>query len=68
MGILSAILLSPLAPVRGVIALGEVIQRHAEEELYNPANTRRQLRYVVKSPPISGPLATAIAPAAITRP
>jgi hypothetical protein len=43
MGILSAILLSPLAPVRGVIALGEVIQRHAEEELYNPANTRRQL-------------------------
>ena len=43
MGILSAIVLWPLAPVKGVIALGEVLQRQAEEELYSPANTRRQL-------------------------
>ncbi|MGZ4524953.1 MAG: gas vesicle protein GvpG [Mycobacterium sp.] len=33
----------PLAPVRGVVWLGEVIQRQAEQELRNPANTRRQL-------------------------
>ncbi len=43
MGILSSIVLAPLAPIRGVIALGEVLQRQAEEELYSPANTRRQL-------------------------
>ncbi len=43
MGILSAIVLSPLAPIRGVIALGRVLQRQAEEEMYSPANTRRQL-------------------------
>jgi hypothetical protein len=43
MGIFSAIVLSPLAPIRGVIALGEVLQRQAEKELYSPANTRRQL-------------------------
>ena len=43
MGILSAIVLAPFAPVRGVIALGEVLRRQAEEELYSPANTRRQL-------------------------
>jgi len=43
MGILSAIVLSPFAPIRGVIALGEILQRQAEEELHSPANTRRQL-------------------------
>ena len=43
MGILSAIVLWPLAPIRGVIALGEILQRQAEEELHSPANTRRQL-------------------------
>jgi gas vesicle protein GvpG len=43
MGILSAIVLWPLAPIKGVIALGEVLQRQAEDELHNPANTRRQL-------------------------
>ena len=34
----------------------------------SPANTSRQLRYVVNSPPMRGPTATATAPAAITRP
>ena len=43
MGIFSAIVTSPFAPVRAVIALGEVLKRQAEEELYSPANTRRQL-------------------------
>ena len=43
MGIFSAIVLSPLAPARAVIWLGEVIQRQVEQELHNPANTRRQL-------------------------
>jgi hypothetical protein len=43
MGFFSAIVLSPLAPVRGVIWLGEVIQRQVEQQLHDPANTRRQL-------------------------
>ncbi len=43
MGFLSGILTLPLAPVRGVIWLGEVIQRQVEQELRNPANTRREL-------------------------
>ena len=43
MGILSAIVGLPLAPVRGVIALGEVIARQVDQELHNPATTRRQL-------------------------
>ncbi|BBX66679.1 gas vesicle protein GvpG [Mycolicibacterium psychrotolerans] len=43
MGLLSAILMAPLAPVRGVVALAEVIQRQVEQEMNNPANTRRQL-------------------------
>jgi gas vesicle protein GvpG len=43
MGIFSGILMLPLAPVRGVVRLGEVIQRQVEQELRNPANTRRQL-------------------------
>jgi gas vesicle protein GvpG len=43
MGIFSAIFGLPLAPVRGVIALGEVIARQAEQQLHDPATTRRQL-------------------------
>jgi hypothetical protein len=43
MGLVSNILLWPLAPVRGVIALGELIQRRVEQEMHNPAATRRQL-------------------------
>ena len=34
----------------------------------SPANTIRQVRYVVHAPPISGPAATAMAPAEATRP
>lgn len=43
MGLLSGTLLLPLAPVRGVIRLAEVIQRQVEQELHNPARTRQQL-------------------------
>lgn len=43
MGLFSSIAMLPLAPVRGVISLAEVIQRQVEQELHNPANTRRQL-------------------------
>jgi hypothetical protein len=49
MGIFSAIVLSPFAPIRGVIALGEVLRRQAEEELYSPANTRRQLEELAEA-------------------
>lgn len=43
MGLFSAIAKLPLAPVYGVVSLAEVIQRQVEQELHNPANTRRQL-------------------------
>ena len=43
MGLFTEMLLLPLAPVRGVVKLGEVIQQHVEQELNNPATTRRQL-------------------------
>lgn len=43
MGIFSAIVGLPLAPVRGVIALGGVIARQADQTLNDPATTRRQL-------------------------
>jgi hypothetical protein len=42
-GLFSSIALLPLAPVRGVISLAEIVQRQVEQELHNPANTRRQL-------------------------
>lgn len=43
MGIFSGIFGLPLSPVRGVIALGDVIQRQVEQKLHDPAVTRRQL-------------------------
>ena len=43
MGLLSFIATLPLAPVRGVISLAELIQRQVEEELHNPASARRAL-------------------------
>ncbi|WP_156689893.1 gas vesicle protein GvpG [Mycobacterium sp. Marseille-P9652] len=43
MGLFTGIVLLPLAPVRGVVRLAEVIQQQVEQELHNPANTRRQL-------------------------
>jgi hypothetical protein len=46
MGLLSLVLGLPLAPVRGVIKLGELVQRQVEEELYHPASARRELEEV----------------------
>jgi hypothetical protein len=43
MGFFTEILLLPLAPVRGVVKLAEVIQQRVDQELNNPARTRRQL-------------------------
>ena len=43
MGLLSFIATLPLAPVRGVISLAELIQQQVEEELHNPASARRAL-------------------------
>jgi hypothetical protein len=42
-GLFSSLVTWPLAPVRGVVALGELIQRRVNEELNDPARTRRQL-------------------------
>jgi Gas vesicle protein G len=46
MGLLSMILGLPLAPVRGVIKLSEVIQRQVDEELHSPVNVRRELEEI----------------------
>ena len=43
MGLISALVLWPLTPVRGVVSLGELIQRRVDAELHDPARTRRQL-------------------------
>jgi hypothetical protein len=43
MGLLSGILTLPLAPVRGVIALGKIIQEQVEQELHSPAAIRARL-------------------------
>jgi len=42
-GILSSLVTWPLAPVRGVVSLAELIQRRVDEEVHNPARTRRLL-------------------------
>jgi L-fucose isomerase-like protein len=42
-GLLSSLVTWPLAPVRGVVALAEVIQRRVDQELNDPARARRQL-------------------------
>jgi Gas vesicle protein G len=42
-GLFSSLVLLPLAPVRGVVALGELIQRRVDQEVNDPATTRRQL-------------------------
>jgi hypothetical protein len=46
MGILSGILTLPFAPIRGVVAVGELIQRQAEQELYSPTAIRARLEEI----------------------
>jgi hypothetical protein len=42
-GLFSALLTLPLAPVRGVVWLGEQLEREAYRQWTDPANVRRQL-------------------------
>jgi len=43
MGLLSEIVKLPFAPIRAVVAIGEVIRDQAESELQSPAAIRRDL-------------------------
>ncbi|GAA1552009.1 hypothetical protein GCM10009827_085860 [Dactylosporangium maewongense] len=43
MGLLLTILTLPLAPVRAVTAIAELLLEQAEQELYSPQGLRRQL-------------------------
>jgi hypothetical protein len=42
-GLFTAIVTWPLAPVRVVVSLAEIIQQRVDQEMNNPATTRRQL-------------------------
>lgn len=46
MGLIKGLLGLPLAPLNGVVAVAEQIQRQAEEEFYDPSTIRRQLEDV----------------------
>lgn len=46
MGLLSGILLLPLAPVRGTVWVAEQVLQQAEEEFYDPGAIRAQLEQV----------------------
>ena len=46
MGLVSTIFTWPLAPVRGLIRLAELIQDQADRELHNPAAVRRKLEEI----------------------
>ncbi|CAM3654081.1 gas vesicle protein GvpG [Isoptericola cucumis] len=43
MGLLGGLFGLPLLPVRGTIAIAEVVLRQAEDEYYDPARIRAQL-------------------------
>lgn len=46
MDIITLVVTLPLAPVRGLVALAEVLLREAERELYDPSSLRRQLEEI----------------------
>ncbi|MET8861453.1 gas vesicle protein GvpG [Nonomuraea sp. NPDC004580] len=46
MGLISLIFTWPLAPMRGLVRLAEMIQDQAERELRNPAAVRRRLEAI----------------------
>lgn len=46
MGLFSALVTAPLAPLRGTIWVAEKITNEAERQYYDPGNIRRQLRDV----------------------
>jgi hypothetical protein len=45
-GLITGLLTLPIAPLRGVVAAAEQVQRQAEEELYDPVRIRAQLEDV----------------------
>jgi hypothetical protein len=49
MGLVGLIVGLPLAPVRGVIALGRLIQERVEHELRDPSSIRRSLEQAEES-------------------
>ncbi|WP_067898593.1 gas vesicle protein GvpG [Nocardia vaccinii] len=46
MGLLSSIFSLPLAPIRGVIWVSELIQDQVEQQLYDPAALRGELEEI----------------------
>ena len=46
MGLITGLVTWPLAPLRGVVAMAEQVQRQAEEEFYDPVRIREQLAEV----------------------
>ncbi|MEU2043363.1 MULTISPECIES: gas vesicle protein GvpG [Nocardia] len=45
-GVVSSILSLPVAPVRGVIWLGELIQDQVDQKMHDPALMRRELEEI----------------------
>ncbi len=46
MGLLSGLVMLPLAPVRGVVAVADTIRQEAERVYYDPGTIRRELERV----------------------
>ncbi|GIH27738.1 gas vesicle protein [Acrocarpospora phusangensis] len=46
MGLLTSILGAPLAPLKGVIRLGELLRDEAERRMHDPAVARRELEEI----------------------
>ena len=46
MGLVTSLVTWPLAPVRGTIAVAEVVLRQAEREYYDPGTISRQIEQI----------------------
>ncbi|MEU5841014.1 gas vesicle protein GvpG [Rhodococcus sp. NPDC047139] len=46
MGLVTSLLTLPLAPVKGVMWLGEIIEEQVDQQLHDPANVRRELEQI----------------------
>ncbi|MEV6874211.1 gas vesicle protein GvpG [Amycolatopsis sp. NPDC051128] len=49
MGLVGTILGLPFAPVRGVLAVAELIRQQVDAELYHPASVRSELEAVAEA-------------------
>ncbi len=49
MGLISALVTLPLAPVRGVVWIAEKVRDEAERQYYDPGTIRRQLDEVAEA-------------------